>query len=111
MIANGLLLLLFVAAGVAIGMWVTHRSRAKAVATSSLNEEYFAGLQAVLNEESDKALEVFLRMVEVDNNTVETHLALGSLYRRRGETDRAIRVHENVMARASVNAEHREHAM
>jgi lipopolysaccharide biosynthesis regulator YciM len=50
-------------------------------------------------------------MVEVDNDTVETHLALGSLYRRRGEVDRAIRVHENVMARQTLKPEHREHAM
>jgi lipopolysaccharide assembly protein B len=111
MIANGLLLLLFIAAGVGIGVFVTHRARAKKPSAPSLNEQYFAGLQFVLNEESDKALEVFLKMVEVDNETVETHLALGTLYRRRGETDRAIRVHENIMARQSLNAEHREHAM
>jgi len=111
MIANGLLLLLFIAAGVAIGVFVTQRARAKRLPSASLSEHYFAGLQFVLNEEPDKALEVFLRMVEVDNDTVETHLALGSLYRRRGETDRAIRVHENIMARQSLNEEHREHAM
>ena len=111
MIANGLLLLLFIAAGAAIGVWVTQRARKNEPQTPSLNQEYFAGLNFLLNEEPDKALEVFLRMVEVDNDTVETHLALGSLYRRRGEVDRAIRIHENIMARQSLKDEHREHAM
>ena len=68
-----------------------------------LSEEYFRGLSYLLDEEPDKALEVFLRMVDVDNETVETHFALGNLYRRRGEVERAIRVHENIMARPSLS--------
>ena len=54
-----------------------------------LNEDYLKGLGFLLNEEPDKALEVFLQMVDVDNETVETHFALGSIYRRRGEVERA----------------------
>jgi len=76
-----------------------------------LSEEYFRGLSYVLEEEPDKALEVFLRMVDVDNDTVETHFALGNLYRRRGEVERAIRVHESIIARPSLSDEHRLHAM
>jgi len=76
-----------------------------------LNEDYLKGLGFLLNEEPDKALEVFLRMVDVDNETVETHFALGSLYRRRGEVERAIRIHENIMARPSLSDEHRLEAM
>jgi lipopolysaccharide assembly protein B len=102
--------ILLLLVGVGLGFWLARR-KPPVPQTASLNEHYFAGLNFLLNEESDKALEVFLRMVEVDNDTVETHLALGSLYRRRGETDRAIRVHENVMARQSLNPEHRQHAM
>lgn len=79
--------------------------------TRELSEEYFRGLSYLLQEEPDKALEVFLRMVDVDNETVETHFALGNLYRRRGEVERAIRVHENIMARPSLSDEHRLHAM
>jgi len=108
---NAFLLLLFVAAGVVTGIWTTRRSRMARAAAAPLQEQYFAGLNFLLNEEPDKALEVFLKMVEVDNETVETHLALGSLYRRRGEVDRAIRVHENIMARESLKDEHRERAM
>jgi lipopolysaccharide assembly protein B len=76
-----------------------------------LNEDYLKGLGFLLNEEPDKALEVFLRMVDVDNETVETHFALGSIYRRRGEVERAIRIHENIMARPSLSNEHRLEAM
>jgi lipopolysaccharide biosynthesis regulator YciM len=76
-----------------------------------LNEDYLKGLGFLLNEEPDKALEVFLRMVDVDNETVETHFALGSIYRRRGEVERAIRIHESIMARPSLSNEHRLEAM
>jgi lipopolysaccharide biosynthesis regulator YciM len=76
-----------------------------------LNEDYLKGLGFLLNEEPDKALEVFLKMVDVDNETVETHFALGSLYRRRGEVERAIRIHENIMARPQLSDEHRLEAM
>lgn len=75
------------------------------------SEQYFEGLNYLLNEQQDRALEVLLRMSEIDNDTVETHLALGSLYRRRGEVDRAIRVHESVMSRESLRPELREQAM
>jgi lipopolysaccharide biosynthesis regulator YciM len=105
-----LILGLFVAA--AAGWWFGRRSlAARAPQPSGLSEEYLQGLRFLLNEEPDKALEVFLRMVDVDNDTVETHFALGKLFRRRGEVDRAIRIHENIIARPSLSAEHRSHAM
>ncbi len=63
------------------------------------SNEYFLGLNYLLNEQPDKAVDVFIKLLEVDNETVETHLALGSLFRRRGETDRAIRIHQNLIAR------------
>jgi lipopolysaccharide biosynthesis regulator YciM len=73
--------------------------------------EYFRGLNYLLNEQPDKAIEEFVRMAEVDDETVETHLALGSLFRRRGEVDRAIRIHQNLMARGSLTREQRLLAM
>jgi lipopolysaccharide biosynthesis regulator YciM len=60
---------------------------------------YFSGLNYLLHDRPDKAIEVFIEMVHVDSETVETHLALGSLFRRRGEVDRAIRIHQNIIAR------------
>ncbi len=76
-----------------------------------LRPDYFRGLNFVLNEQPDKAIEVFIRMVEVDEDTVETHLALGSLFRRRGEVDRAIRIHQNLIARPRLEEEHRVQAV
>jgi lipopolysaccharide biosynthesis regulator YciM len=70
---------------------------------SALSADYYRGLNFLLNEEQDKALEVFMRLVEVDSETIETHLALGGLFRRRGEVDRAIRIHQNLLARPSLD--------
>ena len=79
--------------------------------SSTLNADYIKGLNFLLNEQPDQALEVFMRMVEVDDETLETHFALGSLFRRRGEVDRAIRVHQNIIARPNLSPMHREHAL
>ena len=76
-----------------------------------LRGDYFQGLNYLLNEQPDKAIEVFTRMVEVDSDTVETHMALGNLFRRRGEVDRAIRIHQNLIARPSLNREQRTLAL
>lgn len=102
---------LFVAAGTGWLFGRYRRPRNIDERRSELKKGYFQGLRFLLNEEPDKALEVFLRMVDVDNDTVETHFALGNLYRKRGEVERAIRVHENIIARPSLSAEHRTHAM
>lgn len=72
---------------------------------------YFRGLNYLLNEEPDKAIEVFLKIAEVDRDTVETHLALGNLFRRRGEVDRAIRFHQNLVTRQGLNPEQRTQAL
>ncbi|MCP5418768.1 MAG: lipopolysaccharide assembly protein LapB [Chromatiaceae bacterium] len=72
---------------------------------------YFKGLNYLLNEQPDKAIDVFVQMLEVDSDTVETHLALGNLFRRRGEVDRAIRIHQNLIARPRLTREHRAQAL
>lgn len=75
------------------------------------NPAYFRGLNHLLNEEPDKAIDVFVQMLEVDSDTVETHLALGNLFRRRGEVDRAIRIHQNLIARPALSREQRAQAL
>lgn len=70
-----------------------------------LHKSYLAGLNFLLNEEPDKAVDVFIQMLEVDTDTIETHLALGHLFRKRGEVDRAIRIHQNLIARPNLAAE------
>ncbi len=76
-----------------------------------LSKSYFTGLNYLLNEESDKAIDTFVSMLEVDSETVETHLALGNLFRKRGEVNRAIRIHQNLIARPSLSAEDRKMAL
>ena len=73
--------------------------------------DYIKGLNFLLNEQPDKAIDVFIQMLDVNSETVETHLALGSLFRRRGEVDRAIRIHQNLIARPTLSTEQRLQAL
>jgi lipopolysaccharide biosynthesis regulator YciM len=94
-------------------LWVRRRPRSagSGYRRNNFTSDYFKGLNYVLHEQPDKAIEVFIRMVEVDSETVETHLALGNLFRRRGEVDRAIRIHQNLIARPTLNREQRTLAL
>ena len=69
----------------------------------SLPSAYFKGLNFLLNEQHDKALEVLVTALEQDKETVEVQLALGSLFRKRGEIQRATRVHQNLVARTQLD--------
>ena len=95
------------------GWWTAKRTlrRSENGFQRRLHPEYFKGLNYVLNEQPDKAIEVFIKMLEVDSETVETHLALGNLFRRRGEVDRAIRIHQNLIARPTLGQEERALAL
>ena len=83
---------------------VVHESRA-------LPRSYFQGLNFLLNEQPDKAIDSFLEVAKVDSQTVELHFALGNLFRRRGETERAIRMHQNLIDRADLDEGVRLHAL
>lgn len=102
------LFLLLAAAG-----WVLGRfgERDEEDVAPPLNIDYLKGLNFLLNEQTDQALEHFLAMVRVDDKTIETHFALGSLFRRRGEVDRAIRIHQNIIARPDLASEQRDQAL
>lgn len=76
-----------------------------------LPQDYLRGLNYLLNEEPDKAVDIFIKMMEVDSDTVETHLAVGKLFRRRGEVDRAIRIHQNLIARPQLAANYRDQSL
>ena len=71
----------------------------------SLPQSYFKGLNFLMNEQPDKAIEAFIEVVKLDPETIVLHFALGSLFRRRGEYDRAIRMHQNLIERADLTAE------
>ncbi|MCP4412415.1 MAG: lipopolysaccharide assembly protein LapB, partial [Gammaproteobacteria bacterium] len=89
-----------------LAVWSGYRVGRKAPAQkpidNRLSRHYFTGLNYLLNEEPDKAIDTFIELLQVDSDTVETHLALGNLFRRRGEVDRAIRIHQNLIARPSL---------
>lgn len=83
---------------------VVHESRA-------LPRSYFKGLNFLLNEQPDRAIDSFLEVAKVDSQTVELHFALGNLFRRRGETERAIRMHQNLLELPDLEEKHRLQAM
>ncbi len=97
--------------------WIAARLDIKHLVRESraLPRSYFKGLNFLLNEQPDKAIEAFLEAARVDPETIELHFALGNLFRRRGETDRAIRVHQNLIDRDStqnqLSDEQRLHAL
>lgn len=95
------------------GWWMANRKKTESnvYVNNHLSSEYIVGLNYLLNEQSDKAVDIFIKLLEVDCDTVETHLALGSLFRRRGEVDRAIRIHQNLIARPYLNAHQRKESL
>ncbi len=96
--------------GGAIGFYAARRPRPSVIGAERVRGNYLAGVNFLVNEQPDRALEAFLRAAELDGDTVETHFALGSLYRRRGEVDRAIRIHQNIVTRESLEPEQRGQA-
>ena len=99
-----LVLALFFAMG-----WLAARIDIRHVVRESraLPMSYFKGLNFLLNEQPDKAIEAFNEVVRVKPETVELHFALGSLFRRQGEVDRAIRLHQNLLERPDLSADKR----
>lgn len=77
----------------------------------TLSKTYFTGLNYLLNEESDKAIDAFATLLSVNSETVETHLALGNLFRRRGEVDKAIQMHRNLIAKPSLTTAEKHYAV
>lgn len=73
-------------------------------------QAYFKGLNFLLNEQQDQAIDAFIEAVQSDPDTSELHFALGNLFRRRGEYDRAVRVHQHLLARGDLSGKDRERA-
>ena len=104
--------LLVIPAAFAIG-WMASRYDLKALLSENANlpRSYFRGLNFLLNEQHDKAIDAFIEVAKLDPETIELHFALGNLFRRRGETDRAIRVHQNLLSRSDLPVAERDHAL
>ncbi len=100
------LLLLPVAA--VSGWWVAKCGDAgQGVSGHTSDPAFFRGLNYLLDEQPDKAIDIFVKLAEVNDETAEIHLAIGSLFRRRGEVDRAIRIHQNLVSRPNLSKEER----
>jgi lipopolysaccharide biosynthesis regulator YciM len=92
--------------------WIAARVDIKQLVSESrsLPSGYFKGLNFLLNEQPDKAIDAFIEIVKLDPETADMHFALGNLFRRRGETERAIRVHQNLLSRPDLPLEQQVHA-
>ena len=93
--------------------WLAARIDIKHLLSESraLPASYFKGLNFLLNEQQDKAIEAFIEVARVDQDTVELHFALGSLFRRRGEVERAIRMHQSLLERPDLDQERKLQAL
>jgi lipopolysaccharide biosynthesis regulator YciM len=93
--------------------WIAARIDIKHLLRESraLPLSYFRGLNFLLNEQPDKAIESFIEVVKVDPQTIDLHFALGNLFRRQGEIDRAIRMHQNLLDRPDLPADKRQLAV
>ena len=87
--------------------WIAARVDIRHLLSESraLPGSYFKGLNFLLNEQPDKAIDAFIEVVKLDPETIELHFALGNLFRRRGEIERAIRMHTNLVNRPDLNEE------
>ncbi|MFO1420513.1 MAG: lipopolysaccharide assembly protein LapB [Candidatus Competibacteraceae bacterium] len=105
------LLWLLLPVAAASGWWVARREYADRNGATVRSADYFKGLNYLIDDKPDQAIEVFTRMADVDRDTAETHLALGNLFRRRGEADRAIHIHGSLIARSNLTADQRRRAV
>ena len=97
--------LLFVAIVIGWFLGKMESKRQPRSSTAPLSRDYFRGVNLLLNEKQDEAMEVFLKTLQISPDTVDTYLVMGSLFRRRGEVDRAIRIHQDLLARPSLTKE------
>lgn len=110
MLDAGWLLLLLLPVAAASGWYLRGRVLAPEEKPATVHPDYLRGISYLVDEDADRAIEVFVRLLEVDNETVETHLALGNLFRKQGEVDRALRLHQNLVARPNLKPIHRNQA-
>jgi lipopolysaccharide assembly protein B len=92
-----LVLVLAVACGWLLGRW--QRSRSRGADKKQLPEAYYRGLNYLLNEQPEQAMDMFMQALDDDSGAIDTHLALGKLFRARGDFSKATRVHQNLLAR------------
>lgn len=102
---------IFLLFGFTVVAWVLGFKSSFQKNKQNIPRDYLIGLNCLLNDETDKAVEIFIKMLELDSKTVETHFAVAKLFRKRGEIDSAIRIHQNLIARPQMDKFYREQAM
>lgn len=107
------LLFLLLPLAAAYGWYMGHRSAKQETQEHSnhLSREYVTGLNLILTNQSDKALDHFIELLQLDSEAIDTHLALGNLFRSRGEVDRAIKLHQNLIARTDISIDQKNIAL
>lgn len=96
-------LVIAIAIGFFLGRYRRRQSPAGNISHNNLNRDYFTGLRYLLNDQQDQAIATFMRVLEINPETVDTHIALGNLFRSKGETEKAIRLHQNLFARPTLS--------
>tara|TARA_R100001039_G_scaffold115_1_gene140 strand:+ start:1245 stop:2444 length:1200 start_codon:yes stop_codon:yes gene_type:complete len=98
-------LLAAIAIGFGLGIRYAYRRQQHSPAsrTPGLSREYFVGLNYLLNEQPDEAINTFIHALDVNSDTIDTHIALGKLFRARGEADKAVSIHQNLLARPALS--------
>lgn len=107
------LLFLLLPIAAAYGWYMGNRSARhdKQEQSHQISRQYVRGLNLLLSEQSDQAVDHFIELLQVDDETIDTHLALGNLFRSRGEVDRAIRIHQNLISREGLTIEQKNIAL
>lgn len=113
MLDLALLGVLLAAIAIGFGLGYRHASLRKQRTLESrapdISREYFVGLNYLLNEQPDEAINTFIHALEVNSDTVGTHIALGKLFRARGEADKAVSIHQNLLARPALSTSTNQH--
>jgi len=106
-----LLVLVAILIGWLLGRWQPFKGKSSKSDSSFFSEKYAKGLNYLLVDDSDNAIKIFTDLIEVNKETIEIHIALGHLFRSKGEVDRAIRVHQNLLARPNLTRKQRHMAI
>ena len=106
-----LLILVAILIGWLLGRWQPFHRKSGAAAADRFSESYARGLNYLLADDSDNAIKTFTDLIEVNKDTIEIHIALGNLFRSKGEVDRAIKVHQNLLARPNLTRSQRHMAI
>ena len=106
-----LLVFLAIFIGWLLGRWQPFKRKHRPEATDNFSESYARGLNYLLADDSDNAIRIFTDLIEVNKDTIEIHIALGNLFRSKGEVDRAIKVHQNLLARPNLTRKQRHMAI